>query len=58
MSPAAPATIITPTLRRRRGLTEQAAVDDAQAYGSILPAGFPKESGGASLTCGSEYQLM
>jgi hypothetical protein len=45
MSPAAPATIITPTLRRRRGLTEQAAVADAQAYGSILPTGFPKESG-------------
>ena len=26
MSPTAPATTITPTLRRRRGLTEQAAV--------------------------------
>ena len=26
MSPAAPSTTITPTLRRRRGLTEQAAV--------------------------------
>ncbi len=38
MSPTAPATTITPTLRRRRGLTEQAAVA-AERY--AIPAAAP-----------------